>query len=563
MTEVAEDVETVEDAGDTGDAGDSADTGDATVAVGVAEAKDGDGTDGLDGAGGFGCTWWGRAWVDALEQRAQLDPNRLPRGRDYARDGAVGELALAPGEVRAQVQGRKLAPYEVRVRVRRFTDAEWDRVVEAVAAELGRTAALLDGDLPPEVVADVSAAGLDLLPGGGEVGPRCTCPDDADPCKHAAAVCYLVADALDADPFVLLLLRGRTQDEVLAALRARRRGEDPVRAAGSAGGLTAGAAGEVTAGTAGGLTAGAAGGPTAGAAGGAEAAVAAGAASVADGAGGGGGTDGTGMRAEAGGLGRHAGGGAVRDPGVDARAALGATPPSGPIPVPPMPPKRPGHPAALPVGPPPGRAELRDDLLALAADAAARAWELATGGARTDPVGAGTGAVGMDVAGLRLHPDADLARRADLTLGTPAFSRLAARSGIDARELARWGLAWRHGGAAGLDLLRNEWDPVAVPLADSEDDDVDAVLGAGDAGVAVGGGATPETELVDMLKAARVALREAAGATTTVIRNRISAGRLQLRLGRDYLWYPYARSDGDWEPAGPPQPDPVRAVAIL
>jgi uncharacterized Zn finger protein len=80
-----------------------------------------------------GHTWWGRAWVDALEQRARLDPNRLPRGRDYARSGSVGELVLAPGEVRAQVQGRKSVPYQVRIRVRRFADDEWDRVLEAIS----------------------------------------------------------------------------------------------------------------------------------------------------------------------------------------------------------------------------------------------------------------------------------------------------------------------------------------------------------------------------------------------------------------------------------------------
>ena len=55
---------------------------------------------------GFGLTWWGEAWVTALEQRARLDPNRLPRGRSYARAGTVGELAVGPGEVRAAVQGR-------------------------------------------------------------------------------------------------------------------------------------------------------------------------------------------------------------------------------------------------------------------------------------------------------------------------------------------------------------------------------------------------------------------------------------------------------------------------
>jgi uncharacterized Zn finger protein len=172
--------------------------------------------------GGFGLTWWGDAWVTALEERARLDPNRLPRGRSYARGGTVGELAIGPGEVRAAVQGRRARPYQVRVRVRVLDADEWDRVLDAVAAQIGHAAALLDGELLPEVADDVRSAGTDLLPGPGELQPRCSCPDWADPCKHAAAVCYLVAGALDADPFSLLLLRGRRRDEVLAGLRARR-----------------------------------------------------------------------------------------------------------------------------------------------------------------------------------------------------------------------------------------------------------------------------------------------------------------------------------------------------
>jgi hypothetical protein len=183
---------------------------------------------------GFGKTWWGDAWVGALEGRARLDPNRLPRGRGYARSGAVLEVGVEPGVVHASVQGSRRDPYDVTVRVRMFDDDEWDRVLAAVAAQVGRAAALLDGELPPAVAADVEAAGLDLLPGPGELQPRCSCPDWADPCKHAAAVCYLVADVLDADPFALLLLRGRRREEVLAALRSRR-GAVPV--AGSAGGL--------------------------------------------------------------------------------------------------------------------------------------------------------------------------------------------------------------------------------------------------------------------------------------------------------------------------------------
>ncbi|MCU1493055.1 MAG: hypothetical protein JWO62_819 [Acidimicrobiaceae bacterium] len=170
----------------------------------------------------FGASWWGAAWVEALEQRAQLDPNRLPRGRTYARTGAVGALTLAPGEVLADVQGSRRSPYKVRVRVREFGEDEWDRLLDALAAEIGHTAALLDGELPSGVADDVRSVGLDLLPGPGELQARCSCPDWADPCKHAAAVCYLVADNLDADPFGVLLLRGRGREEVLAGLRSRR-----------------------------------------------------------------------------------------------------------------------------------------------------------------------------------------------------------------------------------------------------------------------------------------------------------------------------------------------------
>jgi len=410
----------------------------------------------------FGRTWWGRAWLEALEQRARLDPDRLPRGRDYARSGAVGELTLAPGEARARVQGRKTQPYEVRIRVRRFTDDEWDRVLEAISARLGHAAALLDGELPPEIADDAAAAGLDLLPGGGELGPRCSCPDDADPCKHSAAACYLLTDALDADPFVLLLLRGRTRDQVLAGIWARRRG--------AVAGLDAAPG------------------------------------AVAD---------------------RQAGGGTLSAPslpaadkGVDARTAFGARQPSAPIPAVPLPPPRPGAPAALPVDPPPWRAGLREDLVELAGDAASRAWEMAIG-------------LSPD-AGLNLALDADLVRRAARALGTPAFATLAARSGVGARDLARQALAWRQGGLTGLESLCAEWDPAA--------EDPDAV---------------------GLLTEARSALRAKTGTQETVRGNQVTAGHLQLRLGRDLRWYPYARSDEDWEPSGSPEADPSRALMDL
>jgi uncharacterized Zn finger protein len=384
---------------------------------------------------GFGLTWWGEAWVTALEQRARLDPNRLPRGRSYARGGTVGELTIAPGEVRAAVQGRRARPYQVRMRVRVLEAGEWDRVLDAIAAQIGHAAALLDGELLPEVADDVRGAGTDPLPGPGELQPRCSCPDWADPCKHAAAVCYLVAGALDADPFSLLLLRGRRRDEVLAGLRARRR----------------------------------------------PAAVAA--------------PD----RSQPG-----------TDPGVDARQAYRR--PLAPLPAPALPPPRPGQPSVLPVDPPPGAGLRPEDLVALAADAAARAFQLATG--------SGDG-------GLSLDLEADLARRAAGLLGTgPGLAALAASAGIPSGELLRWAAAWQHAGRGGLDALRMTWQPPATDLAEG-----------------------------------RAALDRLAGqGPVHAWRNRLTRGRLQLRLARDGQWYRFVRSGSAWVLDGPPAPEPSALV---
>jgi uncharacterized Zn finger protein len=176
----------------------------------------------------FAKTWWGQAWIEALETRASLDPNRLPRGRTYARQDRVEEMTVEPGAVSARVQGSRWTPYTVMVRVRRFTDDEWERVLDAISAKAGHTAAMLDGEMEPGIVTDARQAGVELFPTAGDVVPACSCPDWADPCKHSAAVCYLVADRLDADPFDLLLLRGMSRDQVMTALRSRRSSGAPV-----------------------------------------------------------------------------------------------------------------------------------------------------------------------------------------------------------------------------------------------------------------------------------------------------------------------------------------------
>src|SRR3954471_16347258 len=96
-----------------------------------------------------------------------------------------------------------------------------DALVESVAAETGRVAALLAGGLPHTLVEQAEEAGVELLPYGGELGSSCTCQAWTDPCPHALAVMYQLAWLIEGDPFVLLHLRGLARDELLALLHER------------------------------------------------------------------------------------------------------------------------------------------------------------------------------------------------------------------------------------------------------------------------------------------------------------------------------------------------------
>ncbi|MER0476844.1 SWIM zinc finger family protein [Streptomyces sp. Edi2] len=169
----------------------------------------------------FAETWWGNAWVDALEGPVRSATGRLARGRTYARAGNVGEITVTPGRATARVQGSQPAPYRTSMDVPQLTSTEWDLLIDATAARAGHLAALLDRDMPTTLTDDAAQAGVCLLPAPRDLTPRCSCPDWGDPCKHAAALYYQVARLLDHDPFVLLLLRGRGESELMAELHRR------------------------------------------------------------------------------------------------------------------------------------------------------------------------------------------------------------------------------------------------------------------------------------------------------------------------------------------------------
>ena len=164
-------------------------------------------------------SWWGKAWQRAVEEAAYSEAELKP-GRAAARRGDVGGISVASGSLLAAVREGDDA-WTVEVAVPTHDDAGRAALVEVVAAEAGRIAELLAGNLPHDLVEHAEEVGVELLPYGGELAATCTCPHYLAPCAHALAVLIQAGWLVDADPMVLLALRGLERDQLLADLHAR------------------------------------------------------------------------------------------------------------------------------------------------------------------------------------------------------------------------------------------------------------------------------------------------------------------------------------------------------
>lgn len=163
-------------------------------------------------------TWWSKRFVHILESYGL--GARMQRGRRYARAGQVLSLDVEPGLIAAQVQGSRRTPYIVTIQAKQPSDVQWRKLDDAFRSRIGFVARLLAGELPPELEDAFTDAGFSLFPTTwDELRARCNCPDWENPCKHIAAVLYVFADQLDADPWLAIEWRGRNREDVLAAFR--------------------------------------------------------------------------------------------------------------------------------------------------------------------------------------------------------------------------------------------------------------------------------------------------------------------------------------------------------
>lgn len=180
--------------------------------------------------GAFASKWWGKRWLQTLES-FNLGA-RLSRGRSYARSGQVADLDIEKGSLTARVQGSRKTPYKVTIKLKAFSDPQWRKVLDRLLDEPLLAARLLGNEMAEEMEEVFTRAGLPLFPRRqDDLVTDCSCPDWSNPCKHVAAVYFLLAEAFDSDPFLLFRLRGMEREEFLAHLREAGAGESAEEAA--------------------------------------------------------------------------------------------------------------------------------------------------------------------------------------------------------------------------------------------------------------------------------------------------------------------------------------------
>jgi uncharacterized Zn finger protein len=173
----------------------------------------------------FGRTWWGQRFIAALERFT--DPARLSRGRSYANGGRILSYQIDGGTVSAKVRGSinpyfgvyKEPIYTTKVALKPISATNWTKVVAELSSRAAPVTKLLLSEMPDDIDDTFGRLGLHLLPAGQrDFTTDCSCPDWSNPCKHVAGLCYVLASALDQDPFLLFELRGLPRDQLRAEL---------------------------------------------------------------------------------------------------------------------------------------------------------------------------------------------------------------------------------------------------------------------------------------------------------------------------------------------------------
>lgn len=177
----------------------------------------------------------GKGWhAVALRQGAEdlLGAARVGRGKADARAGRVQWLDVAVGVARGDVLDADGELYQARLELPAFREGDRQAFLQVARARPELPARMAGGSYPQEVEAELARSEVSLLPrSAAELSHDCSCLDWPGPCRHVAALLYVLVEAVDEHPVLLLTLRGLTLEDLVPTAS----GGEPTGAAGTPG----------------------------------------------------------------------------------------------------------------------------------------------------------------------------------------------------------------------------------------------------------------------------------------------------------------------------------------
>ncbi len=162
-------------------------------------------------------TTWGKQWIHSILERGR--PFRMQRGIEYAKEDRIDNLSINKGQIFATVQGTAPTPYRVKINFDIIPDEGWEKICKELAKKSRNLVELLEGNLPEDIISIFQEHENPIfLDSTGGLKAECSCPDQAIPCKHIAAIILYIATVLDYNPFLLLHLRGKNKEELFQDL---------------------------------------------------------------------------------------------------------------------------------------------------------------------------------------------------------------------------------------------------------------------------------------------------------------------------------------------------------
>ncbi|MCT2177177.1 SWIM zinc finger family protein [Brachybacterium muris] len=165
--------------------------------------------------GPIGVGWHAVALRRAIE--SLLGGSRASGGRADARAGRVAWIDVTRGAARGAVQDSDGELYRPQLDLTPYSAPDREAFLAVARAHPELPARMAAGEYPQLVEKELSAHEVSLLPRGpSELSHDCSCLDWPGPCRHVAALAYVLVEAVDEKPLTLLTLRGLRLEDLVA-----------------------------------------------------------------------------------------------------------------------------------------------------------------------------------------------------------------------------------------------------------------------------------------------------------------------------------------------------------